>query len=26
VMSFAVGGQQRIAVTAGHALFVFGLQ
>jgi alcohol dehydrogenase (cytochrome c) len=26
VMSFAVDGQQRIAVTSGHALFVFGLQ
>ena len=24
-MSFAVDGQQRIAVTSGHALFVFGL-
>jgi alcohol dehydrogenase (cytochrome c) len=25
VMSFAVDGQQRIAVTSGHALFIFGL-
>jgi alcohol dehydrogenase (cytochrome c) len=25
IMSFAVDGKQRIAVTAGHALFVFGL-
>jgi alcohol dehydrogenase (cytochrome c) len=25
VMSFAVDGKQRIAVTSGHALFVFGL-
>jgi alcohol dehydrogenase (cytochrome c) len=26
IMSFAVDGQQRIAVTSGHALFVFGLE
>jgi alcohol dehydrogenase (cytochrome c) len=25
MMSFAVDGQQRVAVTSGHALFVFGL-
>jgi len=26
MMSFAVDGQQRIAVTSGHSLFIFGLQ
>jgi alcohol dehydrogenase (cytochrome c) len=26
IMSFGVDGKQRIAVTSGHALFVFGLE
>jgi alcohol dehydrogenase (cytochrome c) len=26
IMSFSVDGQQRIAVTSGHALFVFGVR